>query len=78
MDELTVTIPLERYECLLDLETRMTVLTERVIHGRVNAEDVLRIIGSNIAIREADKLHEKDEQEAEKRLERYGIEDAEM
>lgn len=69
------TIPLSRLEELLDKETRLKILEERVINGCVNREDVLRIIGSENAVKAADKIRE----EEKKMTEKYGgCEDAEM
>ena len=65
MDEiLTVTIPLERYEQLLETETRTEILTERLIKNNyTRTEEVLRIIGTPKAIRKADELHKEEEKE---------------
>ena len=46
-----------RFEELLDKETRLDVLTDRLIRCEcVNTEELLRIIGSSIAVKRADEL----------------------
>lgn len=57
MNNGSVTIPMERFEELLDKETRLDVLTDRLIRCEcINAEEMLRIIGSSDAIKRADEL----------------------
>ena len=64
MDILTVTIPLERYEQLLETETRTEILTERLIkNSYTRTEEVLRIIGTPKAIKKADELRKEEEKE---------------
>lgn len=75
MDELTVTIPLERYNELLGIKTRMDILTERVLSGRIEKEDILRVIGSRLAIQEADKIRKKENWEREEFCRRVGAKD---
>lgn len=61
---LTVTIPLERYEQLLETEIRTEILTERLIkNSYTRTEEVLRIIGTPKAIKKADKLRKEEEKE---------------
>lgn len=46
IEEMTVIIPLERYESLLDTETRENVLHNYIKqNGYVNREEMLRILG---------------------------------
>lgn len=58
---LTVTIPLERFEELLEIATRQDVLTEYLKNSDYcNKEIVLRIIGTYEAIIQADKIRRKE------------------
>ena len=66
--ELTVTILQERYERLLDLETRVDVVVERMTNDEYcKIEDVLRILGTELALQKADEIRE----EERKRYEEY-------
>lgn len=57
---LVVTIPQNRYEQLLDLETRVDVAVERMTNDRnCDLEDVLRILGTELALQEADEIRER-------------------
>lgn len=57
---LVVTIPQNRYEQLLNLETRIDVAVERITNDRnCNLEDVLRILGTELALQEADEIRER-------------------
>lgn len=52
---------------LLDLKTRVDVLIERIAHdGFFRTEDVLRILGTDEAVKLADKLREKEEERMKK------------
>lgn len=56
---LTVTIPQNRYEQLLDLETRVDVAVERMTNDEYcKIEDVLRILGTELALQRADEIRE--------------------
>lgn len=56
---LTVTIPQNRYEQLLDLETRVDVAVERMTNDEYcKIEDVLRILGAELALQRADEIRE--------------------
>lgn len=58
---LTVTIPQDRYEKLLDLETRVDVAVERMTNDEYcNLEDVLRILGTELALQRADEIREEE------------------
>lgn len=66
--ELTVIIPQDRYEQLLDLETRVDVAVERMSNDEYcKIEDVLRILGTELALQRADEIRE----EERKRHEEY-------
>lgn len=68
METETVTISLDRYECLLDTETRVDVAVERIVNDRyIENEDILRILGTELAIIKADEIRE----EKRKRDEEY-------
>lgn len=65
---LTVTILQERYERLLDLGTRVDVAVERMTNDEYcDLEDVLRILGTELALQRADEIRE----EERKRHEEY-------
>lgn len=67
-DNLTITIPQNRYEQLLDLETRVDVAVERMTNDEYcKIEDVLRILGTELALQRADEIRE----EERKRHEEY-------
>ena len=56
-----VCIPISRFEELLDKETRIDVLTDKLINDNyISTEEVLRLIGSDIAIKKADEIREED------------------
>lgn len=71
----TVVIPLSRYNELLDLETRVNVVVERLIHNEfLKTEDIFWILGTELALERAYELREKSQKEYEEwekdRLER--------
>lgn len=58
--DLMVTIPITRYEQLLDLETRVDVAVERMINDEYcRTEDILRILGTELALQKADEIREE-------------------
>ena len=58
----TVLISMDELALLLDLKTRVDVLIERIAHDDFfRTEDVLRILGTDEAVKLADKLREKEE-----------------
>lgn len=66
---LTVTIPQNRYEQLLDLETRVDVAVERMTNDKYcNLEDVLRILGTELALQRADEMREEERKRNEEYL----------
>ena len=66
----TVTIPVQRYNELLDIETRVDVLIERYAHTDcVRKEDVLWILGTELATELAMELRHKNEEAKKKRNE---------
>lgn len=67
--ELTVTIPQNRYENLLDLETRVGVAVEHMMHDEYcKIEDVLRILGTELAIKRADEIRDEERKKHEEYL----------
>ena len=66
---LTATIPQSRYEWLLDIETRVDVAVERMTNDKYcNIEDVLRILGTELALRRADEIREEEKKHHEEYL----------
>ena len=57
---LTVTITQHRYEQLLDIETRVDVVVERIIREKyMGMEDILRTLGTELAIQGAERMKEE-------------------
>lgn len=68
-----VVIPIEKYEELLDIETRVNVVVERIVHDKyIKTEDVLWILGTELAVETAMEIREKEEKERKEYLEKYG------
>ena len=70
MDEqkVTVTLTLERFMQLIELETRVNILVERIEHDEyMNVEELLRALGTENAVEIAQKM--RDEKERVKRNE---------
>lgn len=66
---LTVTIPQNRYEQLIDLETRVDVAVERMTNDKFcDLEDVLRILGTKLALQRADEMREQERKQHEEYL----------
>lgn len=66
MDNLSnvVVIPLQRYDKLLDTETRVDVVVDQIYHtGYITVKDVLSILGTELAL---DLLREMEEKESER------------
>ena len=62
-----VLISMDELAGLLDLKTRVDVLIERIAHDDfLRTEDVLRILGTDEAVKLADKLREKEEERMKK------------
>ena len=63
----TVLISMAELAWLLGLKTRVDVLIERIAHDDFfRTEDVLRILGTDEAVKLADKLREKEEDRMKK------------
>lgn len=55
-----VTISQHRYEELLDIETRVDVVVERIIREKyMQMEDILRTLGTELAIQGAEEMKER-------------------
>lgn len=56
----TVTISVERFEELLDLETRVKVAVEKIVrHNYISTEDLLFTLGTGLALMKAEELREE-------------------
>ena len=63
----TVTIPVQRYTELIETETRVDVAVERFAHSDyVRTEDVLWILGTELATELAMELRHKNEEAKKK------------
>ncbi len=52
-----VTITQHRYEELLDIETRVDVVVEKIIREKyMGMEDILRTLGTELALQEAEEI----------------------
>ena len=69
MDNGNVTITIVRFAELLDKETRLDILTDKLIREYcINTEEALRIIGSDVAVKRADELKVEDDRKREEYL----------
>ena len=67
---MTVTITQHRYEQLLDIETRVDVLVERITHDNyIKTEDILRILGTELALQRAEEILEEERKQKEEKQE---------
>ena len=59
----SVTISIERYDELLNIETRVKVVVEIIERdGYLNTEILLRTLGTEYAVEVADRIHRKDKE----------------
>lgn len=66
---LVVTIPQYRYEQLINLEARVDVAVERITNDEYcKIEDVLRILGTELALKKADEIREEEKHRREEYL----------
>lgn len=73
---LTVTIPQMEYKQLLDLETRVDVAVERMTNDEYcKIEDVLRILGTELALQKADEIREEEKLQHERYLNSLKVEE---
>lgn len=69
LDTSVVVIPLRRYEELLDLETRVNVVVERVTHDKYfEKEDVLWVLGTDLAVDLAMEITKHNDEQIKKYL----------
>ena len=69
-----VTISIERYEQLVSLEARANVVVDMIVNKKyLSTEELLRIIGTEDALREASRLKEEGEKQAKEMSEKYGF-----
>lgn len=74
--DLMVTISMRKYEQLLDIETRVDVAVERIINDEyIKTEDILRILGTELALQKADEIREEEKKRREEYLSRCREED---
>ena len=71
MDEqATVTLTLERFMQLIELETRVNILVERIDHDEyMNVEELLWALGTENAVEIAQKMRDEKEKERVRRNE---------
>ncbi len=71
MDEqATVTLTLERFVQLMELETRVNILVERIDHDEyMNVEELLWALGTENAVEIAQKMRDEKEKEKVRRNE---------
>ena len=63
MDDSMITIQVERFLELIKIETRVDILVDMIERDEfVSKEEILRIIGTEKAIKAADRIHEKDKE----------------
>lgn len=68
-----VVIPLERYNELLDVETRVNVAVERIYHEKfISKEALLWILGTELAVETAMEIRKEGVKEHKEYLEKYG------
>lgn len=73
MDGNVVVIPLERYNELLDAETRVNIVVERICHEKfIPKETLLWILGTELAVETAMEIRKEEEKEHNEYLEKYG------
>lgn len=64
MDEQKVTVTLERFMQLMELETRVNILVERIDHDEyMNVEELLWALGTENAVEIAQKMRDEKEKE---------------
>lgn len=62
MEKQTVSVPIERYEELLSMETRSGIVVDCLCSGNFcETESLLRILGTEKAIKKADEIKEAEE-----------------
>jgi hypothetical protein len=72
MDEqkVTITLTLERFTQLMELETRVNILVERIDHDEyMNVEELLWALGTENSVEIAQKMRDEKEKERVRRNE---------
>lgn len=70
-----VVIPIQRYDELLDLETRVNVVVERISHEEYLApESLLWILGTELAVETAYSIEEQKKEERREYLKNHKLE----
>lgn len=73
-----VVIPLQRYNELLNIETRVDVVVERIAHDDyLKREDILWILGTDLAIDKAMELRVQDELAHKSYSQKYAMTESE-
>lgn len=58
-----VLIPLRRYDELIGLENRVNIAVEKIVrHNYISMEDLLFILGTELAVEKGMELHEQAEE----------------
>lgn len=79
LNTITISMPLQRYEQLIDAETRVDVVVERIAHnGYIATQDLLWILGTELSIELAQELRDKEESKRKEYVEKYGIKGSEV
>lgn len=66
MEKTYLMVPLDRYEELIALETRVKVTVERLSHNEFfDKEDILWVLDTELSVELAQELHKKKEKERE-------------
>lgn len=69
IDEQMIFIPKTRYDQLIRIETRADVAVERMTNDNCcDIEDVLRILGTELALQKADEIREEERNRHEEYL----------
>lgn len=64
MNNIVVTIPIQRYEQLLDIETRANVLVDMICSEKaIRTTSILRILATDEALMELEKINKESEEE---------------
>lgn len=70
--ECMVTVPVSRYEELIDFETRTNVVVDYILNtDYCSTEMILRILGTKEALKRADEMKEEDDRAREEMLRKY-------
>lgn len=74
---MTVKISQDEYKILLDIKTRVDVAVERMTNDKYcDIEDVLRILGTELALQRVDEIREEEKRQHEEYLKSMEVENA--